>query len=227
MAFALIFGAAGLTVFGQADNGFDLSKIPATGRKASDFAPKGWRVEDEILEDVTDDRIKDLIIKLIEDKPSSDDIPVDRNRILVIAIGTGEGNFEKAAANDRLLQCTTCGGAFYGMLDAPADVSVEKGVIVISQESGSRRVSNSTYRFRYDQQPAMFILIGFDYAVRDRADGSVATESTNYLTGRRISEKGKGRRTAKKTTAVTKMRYSISEVEAADFESDAAKRLGI
>ena len=206
---------------------FERDSVAAKGKAAKDFAPAGWVVEEEVKGDVTGDGTADLVIKLIEDKPKKEDEMVDRNRVLVIAEGDGKGNYAKLAVTDTLLQCTSCGGAFYGMMDAPANVTIEKGVIIINQDHGSRWVTDTTLRFRFDQQPNMFILIGYDYASRDRAAGDVSTESTNYLTGKRITEIGKGKRTTKKTTTVEKMRYSIEEIDAQEFESAATTRLGL
>ena len=216
-------------VFGQDDERkpFDAEKVAATGKAAKAFAPKGWVVEDAIQADVTGDGMEDLVIKLIEDKPKKEDEMVDRNRVLVIAAGDGKGSYSKRAVSDTVLQCTACGGAFYGVMDAPANVTVEKGVIIINQDHGSRWVTDTTLRFRYDQQPEMFILIGYDYASRDRAAGDIASESTNYLTGKRITEITKSKRTTKKTTVVEKMRYSLEQVDAMEMESEATTRLGL
>lgn len=206
---------------------FDSSSVPATGAKAGDFVPKGWKIEEQVKGDVNADGVTDVLIKLIEDKPKKEDEFVDRNRVLVIAVADGKGGWRNAAVADKLLQCTGCGGAFYGVMDAPATVSIEKGVIVVSQDHGSREVTETTFRFRYDGQPDMFILIGFDYATRDRATGGVWTESTNYITGKRVTTIGKGKKTTTKTTAVTKDRKSIEQVDSDQFEEAATKRLGL
>lgn len=206
---------------------FDRESIPATGAKVGDFVPKGWKIEGQIKGDVNADGVSDVLIKLIEDKPKKEDELVDRSRVLVVVVADGKGGWRNAAVADKLLQCTSCGGAFYGVADAPANVSIEKGVIVVNQDRGSRWVTETTYRFRYDEQPSMFILIGFDYARRDRAVGDVSTESTNYLTVKRITTTGKGKKTTSKTTVVQKMRYSIEEVDADKFDEEATKRLGL
>lgn len=206
---------------------FDRTAVPATAVKVEGFVPRGWKIEEQIKGDVTADGVSDILLKLIEDKPKKEDEFVDRNRVLVIAVADGKGGFRNAAVADKLLQCTSCGGAFYGVVDAPADVTIEKGVIVVNQEHGSREVTNTTLKFRYDEQPAMFILIGYDYATRDRANGNVYSESTNYLTGKRITSIDKGKRTTKKTTNVAKDRASISEVDYSAYEEAATKRLGL
>ena len=205
----------------------DRSKLPMSGRSVDEFIPKGWKLEEKIVGDVNDDKQPDALLKLVEDKPSSEDTVVDKGRALVILFGGDTGAYRLAAVSDSLLQCTACGGAFYGVVPAPADIKVEKGVIIVSQDHGSRDVSETTYRFRYDEQPNMFILIGFDYSDRDRAEGSYWSESTNYVTGKRITSTGKGKRDTKKTSIVKKDRKSIEEIDYEKFEDAAAKRLGI
>lgn len=203
---------------------FDRESLPATAAKVTDFVPKGWKIEEQIKGDVTADGVADVLLKLIEDKPKKEDEFVDRSRVLVVLAGDGEGKFRNAAVADKLLQCTGCGGAFYGVVDAPAKVSIEKGVIVVNQDHGSRWVSDITFKFRFDEQPNMFILIGFDYSTRDRAEASVVSESINYLTGKRIATNSKGKKT---TTTVAKKRLSIEEVDSSEMEAAAAKRLGV
>ncbi|MBK9529075.1 MAG: hypothetical protein IPO41_12325 [Acidobacteria bacterium] len=223
-AFAAIVLCTPADSFGQDASTFDRESIPATAAKAEGFVPKGWKIEEQIKGDVTADGVSDVLLKLIEDKPKKDDEFVDRNRVLVIAVADGNGGFRNAAVADKLLQCTSCGGAFYGVVDAPANVSIEKGVIAVNQDHGSRWVSDITFKFRYDEQPNMFILIGFDYSTRDRAEASVVSESINYLTGKRIATNSKGKKT---TATISKKRWSIEEVDSEEFESAAAKRLGV
>ncbi len=202
----------------------DVSKVPATASSPAGFVPSGWKIEEQVKGDVNADGREDILLKLVEDKPVKQDESVDRSRALVVVVRTADGGWRNAAVADKLLQCTGCGGAFYGVVDAPANVSIEKGVIVISQDHGSRWVSEISFKFRYDEQPDMFILIGFDYSTRDRAEGSVVSESINYLTGKRIATDSKGRKT---TTTVAKKRLNIEEVVSEEMEAAAAKRLGV
>lgn len=227
LAFALFLTAV-LCSAGAAQEGtFDVSKLPDAADRVEQFVPKGWKLEATIKGDLNGDGTADYAIKLVEDKPVVKDEPgPDRNRVLVLALAVG-GKLRRAAVADKLLQCTTCGGAFYGVLEAPADVKIEKGVLIIDQESGSRDVTETTYRFRYDQQPSMFILIGFDYTDRDRATGGTWNESTNYLTGKRVTTIGKKGKTTTKTSIVQKMRYSISEINDKDLPAETTHRLGL
>jgi hypothetical protein len=207
-------------------NRLDESAVMESGYVVGDFAPDGWKVEADVAGDLNGDGISDRAITLIEDKPETDKdgVSVDRSRGLVIVFGKKGEGFTKAAVASRVLQCPNCGGAFYGASNAPANVSIAKGVLIIQQDRGSRWVTDTTYRFRYDEQPGMFILIGFDYSSRDRNTGSSASESTNYLTSKRITSTGKGKA---KTTTIEKKSYSIGEVDHEQFDADATERLGL
>ena len=208
---------------------FDRSKVPATARTVAGFVPAGWKLEEDVKGDLNQDGVADHVLKLIQKAPAGakEDEGGEGERAMVIVFVDADGKLRTAAIADKVLQCGACGGAFYGVVAAPANVSIKNGVIVVQQDYGSRWVTDMTSRFRYDEQPNMFILIGFDFSSRDRAEGSVATESTNYLTGTRITTTGKGKRTTTKTTKVAKDRLSIEEVDKDKFDEDANKRLGL
>ena len=70
-------------------------------------------------------------------------------------------------------------------------------------------------------------MIGFDYADADRLTASVVSESTNYLTGVRVTTRGKGDRDVKTRTVVSKKKISIEDVDYEKFEEGAGKRLGL
>ena len=196
--------------------------IPMSGKDTREFIPKGWKLEEQKSSDLDGDGNADYVLKLVEDKPAktSEDMLNDRARALVLLLSDATGNLSRAAVADKLLQCTGCGGAFYGVVEAPAEVEVDaKGVIVISQEHGSREVSNTTYRFRYDSTTKRFVLIGFDYVENDRATAKVMSESTNYLTG--------VRKTNNRASTVPKTRIFIDDIDYEKFEEGAVKRLGL
>lgn len=212
---------------GGAATEIDASAVPDLGKSVKDFVPKGWKLEEDVKGDLNQDGIIDHALKLIEDRPAAEkDEFVDLSRALVIVFG-GKGGLVRAAVAGKILQCTACGGAFYGVMPAPANVSIANGVLTVMNDHGSRWVTEVTYKFRYDARPGMFILIGFDYVSRDRAEGSVTSESTNYLTGKRIMTTGKGRRTTTKNSTVAKDRHSIESVDTEQWESDATTRLGL
>lgn len=198
------------------------SLIPMSGKDTREFIPRGWKLEEQKSSDLDGDGNADYVLKLIEDKPAktSEDVANDRARALVVLMSDATGKLSRAAVADKLLQCTGCGGAFYGVVEAPADVEVDaKGVIVVSQDHGSREVSNTTYRFRYDAATKRFVLIGFDYVENDRATAKVTSESTNYLTG--------VRKTNNRTSTIPKTRIFLDDVDYEKFEEAAVTRLGL
>ena len=198
------------------------SLIPMSGKDTREFIPKGWKLEEQKSSDLDGDGNADYVLKLIEDKPAktSEDVVNDRARALVVLMSDATGKLSRTAVADKLLQCTGCGGAFYGVVEAPADVDVDaRGVIVVSQDHGSREVSNTTYRFRYDPATKRFMLIGFDYVENDRATAKVTSESTNYLTG--------VRKTNNRASTIAKTKIFLDDVDYEKFEEAAVKRLGL
>ena len=205
----------------------DKSKVPAQADKPAQFAPAGWKVEEHVTGDLNGDSLPDYALKLVEDRAekNSEGDPTERGRALVIALATKDGKLKRAGVAENLLQCTRCGGAFYGVVEAPANVSIDKGVVVVEQDHGSRDVTDMTYRFRYDPASQRFVLIGFDLSDVDRLTASGVTESTNYLTGVRVTTRGKGNRDTKTRTVIPKKTIYLDDVSSEDLETAAYKRL--
>jgi hypothetical protein len=205
---------------------FDKSKLPEAGQSAADFVPAGWVLEEQVAGDLNGDAVPDLALKLVQEKPAGakEDEIIERQRALVVLFKGRDGRLRRAGVADKVLQCTSCGGAFYGVAEAPAEVKIERGVIVVRQDFGSREVTEHTYRFRYEPAVGRFVLIGFDSTSRDRLTGTVTQESTNYLTGRKITttttppETPRGRDAVKTTTqAVARKRTPMEEVDRESF----------
>ena len=215
--------------FAQEPNLIRKSQIAAEADSIEKFVPAGWKIEEQVRGDLNGDSIPDYAVKLVEDKPGkdSDDVATERQRALVIVLRKEGGKLSRAAVAARLLQCTRCGGSFYGVSESPANVQIDKGLIVVDQDHGSRNLTNTTYRFRYDAATQQFILIGFEYADADRATAQVIAESTNYLTGVRIVTRSKGDRDLKSQSKIPVKKTSIELVDSEKFEEAAAKRLGL
>jgi hypothetical protein len=205
----------------------DKSRIPAQADRPAQFAPSGWKIEEQVTGDLNGDSLPDYALKLVEDRAekNSEGDPTERGRALVIVLASKEGKLKRAGIADKLLQCTRCGGAFYGVVESPANVGIDKGVIVVEQDHGSRDVTDTTYRFRFDPGNQRFVLIGFDLSDVDRATASGVSESTNYLTGIRITTRGKGNRDTKTRTVIPKKTIYVEDVSAEDLEGAAYKRL--
>ncbi len=199
----------------------DKSRIPLEANDVKEFVPPGWKVEEEVSGDLNGDSLADVALKLVEDKPAKRDneFPNERQRALVIVLKNKAGKLSRAAVVGNLLQCTACGGAFYGVVEAPASVTIEKGVLVVEQDHGSRNVSDATYRFRYEPPTGKFVLIGLDVTDNDRLGGGTISESTNYLTGTKIIKRfrSSGRDTTSRKRIPRKKIY-IEQVDHEKYE---------
>jgi hypothetical protein len=206
----------------------DKKLVPAEASNVKQFAPAGWKIEAQVEGDLNGDGLPDYALKLIEDKSAKDkdDTPIGRQRALVVVLQEPNGKFMRAAVADKLLQCPDCGGAFYGVGEAPANVKIEKGVIVVEQDYGSRWTTDLTLRFRYEQESQKFLLIGFDIVSNDRIERNTVTESTNYLTGVRIVKRFRQRETTSRTH-VAKTKIYMDDVDYQKFDEEANKRLGL
>src|ERR1044072_5278636 len=138
-------------VAAQEGTPIDKSKVPAIADSPAKFAPSGWKVEEQVSGDLNGDGVSDYTWTRVEDKPATDSegTATERARALVVVLQTG-GKLVRAAVADKLLQCTRCGGAFFGVTESQANAAIEKGVIVLDQDHGSRNLTNTTYRFRFD-----------------------------------------------------------------------------
>lgn len=218
------------STFGQDEAAtIEASRVPAQAKNAASFAPAGWKIEEQITGDLNGDSLPDYVLKLVEDKPAkdADDMPTERGRALVIALVEKDGTLKRAGLAAKLLQCTRCGGAFYGVVETPAGVSIEKGVVVVEQDHGSRNLTNTTYKFRFESATGRFRLIGFELADADRLTANVVSESSNYLTNSRVITRSKGDRDVKTKSGLSRHKFYLEDVSSEDFEEAAYKRLGL
>lgn len=175
--------------------------VPRQAANASGFAPAGWRVEKAMRADLSGDGVADLAIVLIERGTG------DRLRQLVVAKGSSTG-FTRSGVSARLLGCTRCGGAFWGVLAMPVHLSVESGSLLVEQLGGSRELLETVHRLRIEANGRVR-LIGIDADSSDRATGNAKHVSTNYLTGaQQIEFVVRGRVSTRRTrTVATSPRY--------------------
>ena len=161
--------------------------LRVTASTPSESIPPGWTVEEQISGDLNGDGKADLALKLVQDQSRTEAaVPAARQRALVILLGGMSSQWRRAALATKLLQCTTCGGALYGTQEAPAQVAIVNRVLIVKQDHGSRNVVGQTFRFRYQAKLEKFLLIGVDLTDRDRANGALVEESTNFLNGQKL-----------------------------------------
>ncbi|MBS1790843.1 MAG: hypothetical protein JST85_24210 [Acidobacteria bacterium] len=200
------------TVAAQEGARIDATKLPKTAPTVREFVPRGWEVETQIVGDLNRDSIPDLAVTLVESMPATadKDNPPERQRALLILFKTADGNYNRAALANKVLLCTRCGGAFYGVSETPTTVEIVNGIIIVTQEYGSREVTEETYRFRFEPETRRFAFIGVDLKSYDRATGEAVKESTNLLTGVKLTTKSKMAENTDKETVVANSRQRMN-----------------
>jgi hypothetical protein len=205
----------------------DAKLVPAEGRAARDFVPRGWKLEGdagEITGDLDRDGTPDKVLRLVEDMPVErpDGVYNTRYRALVVLLARPGGSFKRAAVATRLLGCSLCAGAIGDPEGGNITVEIKGGVLNVGQLSGAREVTDLTQRFRYDVARGRFALIGADVEEYDRAEGDSETVSTNYLTGVRVSKKMKVKKPGADPVLVsnktTRVRRELRFIEDVDYE---------
>ena len=201
----------------------DPGGVPAEGRSARDFVPKGWKLETDegvVSGDLNKDGAPDAVLRLVEDLPveGADGVLNTRFRALVILLASPGGGFGRAAVATKLLGCTLCHGALGDPAGGNIQVEIKNGVLDVNQLSGSREATDRTLRFRHDPATGRFLLIGEERSEYDRAAGGGTSHSTNYLTGVRVTKTttvGRGGResTSSRTTRVPRARRFIEDVD--------------
>lgn len=185
--FFLVLAALALGVSlaeAQGETPLSIASVPQRARRAEAFAPRGWKIEKIARGDLNRDGRADAAIVLVQTKDAHVEagVPMGRQRALVIAFRQRRG-WKRVGWSNQLLLGTRGGGAFYGMTDAPVEVSIRKGVVIVGMEFGSREVTATTHRLRWEPKRRAVYLIGMDSITRDRLNGSAIIVSANYLTG--------------------------------------------
>ena len=201
----------------------DPKLVPAEGQSARDFVPKGWKLEtDEGVTsgDLNRDGVPDAVLRLVEDLPlqTPDGVYNTRYRALVILIARPDGGFIRGPVATKLLGCSLCAGMLGDPEGNNIQIEIKNGVLNVHQLSGAREATDLTQRFRHDLATNRYVLIGEDVESYDRAEGGGTSQSTNYLTGVRVTKTSKplegGREaTSSKTTRVPRTTRFIEDVD--------------
>lgn len=199
----------------------DVNAIPETGSSVAGFVPAGWKIEAQVEGDLDRDAVADIVLTLVENLPVEDanGIVTDRHRALITLL-RGNGGFTRAGSNNHLLLCTRCGGAFYGVVETPTEVSIERGVLIVRQDWGARETTAETHRFRYDATANRMALIGYDVLSVDRLGPTTIEESTNLLTGDYIRQETRsGEKPEDEAVTVTRKKVARTKVFLEDASS--------
>ncbi|MGG6269287.1 hypothetical protein ACQ4M3_26030 [Leptolyngbya sp. AN03gr2] len=174
------------------------TEFPAQGASMQSLVPKGWKVESTAQGDLNGDLRPDAVLRLIRTSGE------DRVRVLLVLQQQSNGQWRRVGFAPRLLLCSTCGGMLGSI-----DIKIENGVILVDQLRGSREAVNTLHRFWIDKASNRLVLIGFDMNVRDRATGDETRESSNFLTGQKITEKYRPNRQGTDIELVSRQRSTI------------------
>jgi hypothetical protein len=151
-------------------------------------------------------------LTLIEIDTQSD----DRARALVVLVKQPNGKLRRLGVADKLLLCSSCGGLLASPDGAGTNIEIKKGVITVSQLSGSREARDIKHRFWIDKSSKRLVLIGKDVLNFDRVTGDSTLVSNNYLTGQQIVEKSQKQKIIqrkKSTIAKTKVFIETVDIE--------------
>lgn len=196
-----------------------VASIPTRADAPVLFAPRGWKIEKRISGNLNADKLPDLALVLVENKPAkaANGDPTARQRALVVLLKEGKG-WHRVGFNGEVLPGTRDGGAFYGVVETPVDVTIKRGLVNINTEAGSRDVTTTTMRLRYEPKRQGVYLIGLDSANRDRLNGDITSTSTNFLTGikRTATFKGNSNKGKTKTTRVPQKLRSLESLKESD-----------
>ena len=203
----------------------DLRQFPTQGATVQTFVPKGWKVEAKVEGDLNNDRRLDTVLKLIETAlpGSNSDAPRDRARALVVLQKQSNGQWQRIGIAPRLLLCSNCAGVLGSPNGANVQVKIEKGVILVRQFRGSREAIETLHRFWLDKPSNRIVLIGQDVRRYDRANGDETLESSNFLTGQKITEQSRANSQRDGVELVSRKRSSIAKtkpaIETVDIEA--------
>ncbi len=184
LVFAMFAIAPVLPAVAQAPRRVDSSEFPSQAATVQAFIPKGWKVEAKVEGDLNGDRMPDTVLKLIETTSSER----DRARALLVLQKQSNGQWRRIGFAPRLLLCSNCGGVLGSPDGANVQVKIEQGVLLVRQFRGSREATETLHRFWLDKASNRMVLIGQDVRHYDRATGDETRESSNFLTGQKITE---------------------------------------
>ena len=203
-------------------------RLPTQAEQLKAFVPTGWQIEHQLDGDLNKDAVSDAVMVLIEAMPANADKenPSERQRALLALFKTADGKWSRAGVAPKLLLCTRCGGAFFGVNETPVQAEIRNGVIVVHQEYGSHNLTNQTWRLRYDAVTKQFGLIGLDITDFDRNTGLSTQESSNFLIGiktvtkTQMNEKGDEKILSNERKAIAK---TLKPMETINYEDYYAK----
>lgn len=211
LALAVCSIAPSVPAMAQFSRSISSTEFPTQGASVQSFVPKGWKVETQTDGDLNGDRRPDTVLKLIETNAANP----DRARVLLVLQKRSNGQWQRIGVAPRLLLCSNCGGMLGSPNGANVQVKIENGVILVDQLRGSREAVNTLHRFWLDKASNQIVLIGQDVREFDRATGDETRQSSNFLTGQKITEKYRANRQRDGIELVSRRSSSIAKTKPA------------
>ncbi|HWH13746.1 MAG TPA: hypothetical protein VNT51_03305, partial [Miltoncostaeaceae bacterium] len=164
--------------------------------------------------DIGGDARPDLVLVLVRRapaaRPGAEAPPLARR--LVVLKARSDGGYVQIGEGRRVLLCTRCGGALFGSVRTPVTVRVQRRVVIVEQQYGSREITSQRFRLR-PEGALSTRLIGVDVVTTDRLTGAERSTSTNLLTGDRITvRRAPGRRAETRRSRVAVRTVLIERV---------------
>ncbi|HYO64260.1 MAG TPA: hypothetical protein VER08_11560 [Pyrinomonadaceae bacterium] len=193
-------------------------EVPAEGRKAQDFLPRGWQIGSSVEGDLNGDRLPDYALQLVPQGYDASGITAaPESHALLILLSAG-GGLRRAGIATKLLVPIV---PQYGL-----EMSLKNGVLVVNQNFGMSNVTDLTHRFRHDAASGRLLLIGKDTYSYHRPQGPewpATRVSENYLTGVRLTTTERWLRNGKSTATTARGRASRARVFFEDVDEDPDK----
>ena len=161
---------------------FNPQQVPAEGRKAQDFVPRGWKIGTSAAGDLNNDEVPDQVLQIVPSDYDSSGVAAAPEAQALLILVSDHGTLRRSALSAKLLATIVPQYIF--------ELSIKNGVLVIHQNFGMTDVSDLTHRFRLEPATNRFLLIGKDILHYHRPQGPnwPATRiSENYLTGVRLT----------------------------------------
>lgn len=215
-AVLLLLAARGAQARAQAAPVFNPEQVPAEGRRAQDFLPRGWKAGAGAEGDLNGDRLPDHALQLVPDDYDVSGIPAaPESQALLVLLSSEGGRLRRAGLATKLLVPV--------VPQYVLDVSIKNGVLVVNQNFGMTDVADLTHRFRYDAASGRFLLIGKDTYSYHRPQGPkwpATRVSENYLTGLRLTTTERYLSNGKKSATTERGTASRARVFLEDVDED-------
>jgi hypothetical protein len=154
-----------------------LSIAQALPDDVKNMLQSNYYVLDSISGDLNLDEYLDLILvleKISEEySEETEEIDIEKNRVLMLFLGTENGELKKVKINDQAVYCENCGGM---MGDPYNGITIASGVFSIEHYGGSAWRWTRELTFKYDQKVQDW------YLEEDRSDSYHVSEPDNIET---------------------------------------------